>query len=267
MKAIGIEEIHKRILKIAEVFDRICSEHGIPYFMLGGSMLGAIRHKGFIPWDDDMDFGVPYEHYNRLIIFLDKELPNGMRCRTFENCKAVVYPFLKIEDTMTCIDDPRLNIPLDEKLGINIDVFPLFKCDKDSKNAAYARKLLRLQTLLFVDSINEGKKKTLFKKILRKTAPFGKRYLPNKMLSMLSEMKEGDNIANVFGRWGMKESVDKEWYGDNVRYDFENLKLRGLKEYDKYLTQMYGDYMQLPPESQRVAHVDNVYLRLQGRKV
>lgn len=262
MKAIGIEDIHQRILKIAEVFDRICSKHGIPYYMLGGSMLGAIRHKGFIPWDDDMDFGVPYEYYNKLTNILENELPEGMRCCTFENCEAVVYPFIKIEDIETCIDDPRINLPIEEKLGVNIDVFPLAACEKYSKDAARARKLLRLQTLLFVDSIDGGKMKTLIKRVLHNISPFGKQYLPKKMLSLLSEMKNGNDIANVFGRWGIKESVDKEWYGDDIRYDFENLKLCGLKEYDKYLTQMYGDYMQLPPENQRVAHVDNVYLRL-----
>lgn len=261
MIRIDIEDVHQRILNIAEAFDKICSEHDIPYYMLGGTMLGAIRHKGFIPWDDDMDFGVPYEHYNKLISILEQELPQGMRCCTFENCKAVVYPFMKIEDTGTCIDDPRVNLPIEEKLGINIDIFPLVACEKYGKDAAHARKLLRLQTLLFVDSIDGGKMKTLLKRVLHKITPFGKQYLPKKMISLLSVMKDGGDIANIFGRWGIKESVDKEWYGNNVRYDFENLKLCGFKEYDKYLTQMYGDYMQLPPESQRVAHVNNVYLK------
>lgn len=261
MTRIDIEEVHRRILNIAEAFDKICAGHDIPYYMLGGTMLGAIRHKGFIPWDDDMDFGVPFDHYNRLINILEEELPQGMQCCTFENCKAVVYPFMKIEDTETCIDDPRINLPIEEKLGINIDIFPLVACEKYGKDAARARKLLRLQTLLFVDSVDGSKMKTLIKRVLHNLSPFGKKYLPKKMLSILSEMKVGSDIANVFGRWGIRESVDKEWYGTDIRYDFENLKLCGFKEYDKYLTQMYGDYMQLPPNNQQVAHVDNVYLR------
>ena len=261
MIRIDIKEVHRRILNIAEIFDKICSKYDIPYYMLGGTMLGAIRHKGFIPWDDDMDFGVPFEHYNRLINILEEELPQGMRCCTFENCQAVVYPFMKIEDTETCIDDPRINLPIEEKLGINIDIFPLVACEKYGKDAARARKLLRLQTLLFVDSVDGSKMKTLIKRVLHNVSPFGKQYLPKKMLSLLSVMKDGSDIANIFGRWGIKESVDKKWYGTNVRYDFENLKLCGFKEYKKYLTQMYGDYMQLPPDNQQVAHVDNVYLR------
>lgn len=261
MERISLKTIQNRLLQIADVFDRICSEHGIPYYMLGGTMLGTIRHKGFIPWDDDMDFGVPIKYYNRLIEVLEKELPDGMRCCTFENCEAIVYPFFKIEDTKTCVDDPRLDIPTEKKLGINIDIFPIAECDKYSKEAARARRLLRLQTLLFVDSDNGGKAKVAVKRILRTITPFGKEYLCKKMLSIISEMKPGNDIANIFGRWGIKESVCKEWYGSNVRYDFENLKLCGFKEYDKYLTQMYGEYMQLPPNNQQVAHVDNVYLR------
>ena len=261
MIRIDIKEVHRRILNIAEVFDKICAKHDIPYYMLGGTMLGAIRHKGFIPWDDDMDFGVPFEHYSRLINILEEELPQGMRCCTFENCKAVVYPFMKIEDTETCIDDPRVNLPIEEKMGINIDIFPLVACEKYGKDAARARKLLRLQTLIFVDSSDGGNMKRLVKRVLHLATPFGKQYLPKKMLSLLSVMKDGSDIANIFGRWGIKESVDKEWYVENVRYDFENLKLCGFKGYDKYLTQMYGNYMQLPSESQQVAHVDNVYFR------
>jgi lipopolysaccharide cholinephosphotransferase len=261
MKRINLEEQHQRILHIAEVFDRICTEHGIPYYMLGGTMLGAIRHKGFIPWDDDMDFGVPFEYFQKLTGILETNLPEGMRCCTYSNCKAVVYPFMKIEDTETCIDDPRIVLPVEEKLGINVDVFPLAACDKNSKDAAHARKLLRLQTLLFVDSPDKGIIKTIIKMTLRLITSFKKQYLPMKMLSILSSMKTGSDIYNVFGRWGIKESVDKNWYGTNVRYDFEHLKLCGFKDYDKYLTQMYGDYMQLPPEEQRIAHVDNIYLR------
>ena len=66
MEKIGIKEIQQHLLGIAKEFDRICTKHNIPYFMLYGTMLGAVRHKGFIPWDDDMDFGVPIEYYTTI---------------------------------------------------------------------------------------------------------------------------------------------------------------------------------------------------------
>jgi hypothetical protein len=84
-------------------------------------------------------------------------------------------------------------------LGINIDIFPLVACEKYGKDAAHARKLLRLQTLLFVDSSDGGNMKRFVKRVMRLASPFGKQFLPNKMLSLLSEMKDGGDIANIFG--------------------------------------------------------------------
>ena len=128
MKKIGIEEVHSRLLAIAKVFDDICTRHNIPYYMIGGTMLGAIRHKGFIPWDDDMDFGVPIEYYKELIDTLENELPYPYRCCTYKNHPAVLFTYFKIEDQSTCIDDAAIYLPLEDKLGINIDIFPLNHC-------------------------------------------------------------------------------------------------------------------------------------------
>ena len=80
MRPIDIEEAHHILLDIAKAFTKVCDENNIPYYMLGGTMLGAVRHKGFIPWDDDMDFGVPREYYDLLINVLEKELPSPYRC-------------------------------------------------------------------------------------------------------------------------------------------------------------------------------------------
>ena len=74
MEKLGIEDVHKYVLAIAKEFDRICTEHHIPYYMVDGTMLGAVRHQGFIPWDDDMDFGVPIEYYKGPEEILENEL-------------------------------------------------------------------------------------------------------------------------------------------------------------------------------------------------
>lgn len=140
MERIGIEEVHNRVLAIAKEFDRICTFHGIPYYMIGGTMLGAIRHKGFIPWDDDMDFGVPIEHYQELIDILEKELAYPYRCCTYKNHPAVLFNYFKIEDLSTCIDDVAIDLPLHQKLGLNIDIFPLNTCTIGGKAEKTVRK-------------------------------------------------------------------------------------------------------------------------------
>lgn len=89
MQKLYINDIHARLLVIAKTVCHICEQHDIPIYMVGGTMLGAIRHKGFIPWDDDMDFAVTYDNYTRLKDILANELPSPFRLVTFENNKAM----------------------------------------------------------------------------------------------------------------------------------------------------------------------------------
>ena len=131
MDLLNIREIQLCCLKIAKEFAKICERHNIPYYMLEGTMLGAVRHKGFIPWDDDMDFGVPLEHFDEVINLLKKELPAPYKCSTYKDSKCVFFSFFKIEDTSTVLDDKQLPCRLANKIGINIDVFPLVHCNKE----------------------------------------------------------------------------------------------------------------------------------------
>ena len=89
MKLLEIKETQACLLNIAKEFDRICTKHNIPYYMIFGTMIGAIRHKGFIPWDDDMDFGVPIEYYKQLEAILEIELPYPYRCCNYKNHPAI----------------------------------------------------------------------------------------------------------------------------------------------------------------------------------
>ena len=263
MEKIGINDIQSHILAIAKEFDKICSRHDIPYYMLGGTMLGAARHKGFIPWDDDMDFGVPIEHYQQLIEFLEKELPSPYRCCTYKNHPAVLYNFIKIEDRNTLIDDAVIDLPLDQKLGVNIDIFPLNICTLGGKAERRIRRKEDLLGLVYQQSfIHPG---SLWRKMAKNCLKLIYGRSPRKMQReidrMLLSINRGDYLGNLFGRWAEKEIVPIEWYGKNKRYAFEDTSFVGLEDYDKYLTRLYGDYMKLPPEEKRVAHVENVYLR------
>ena len=263
MEKIEINEIHSRILAIAKEFDRICSLHNIPYYMLGGTMLGAVRHKGFIPWDDDMDFGVPIEHYPTLIEHLEKELPSTYRCCTYKNHPAVLYNFIKVEDRDTCIDDGAINLPIDQKLGVNIDIFPLNICTLGGKAEKQIRKKEDLLGIVYQQSFihPDSRWRKMAKKCLQLIYGRNPRRLQEEIDKMLFSIHKGNCLGNLFGRWAEKEIVPIEWYGRNKRYEFEDTPFAGLEGYDKYLTRLYGDYMKLPPKEERIAHVEHIYLR------
>lgn len=258
----SISEVHDLLLGIAKEFHLICTKHEIPYTMLGGTMLGAIRHKGFIPWDDDMDFAVPREHYDQLIEVLEKELSPEYRCLTYKNCEQIKYLFIKIEDSRTCIDDKSLNCNLEEKIGVNVDVFPLDQCNKNSWRIRRIMILRTLNTLFFVESPSYSKLKTLFKKTCMRFAPKDKHFFLKKLEWALLHAGRGDDMGNLIGRWRKKEIFKAEIYQQLTGYPFEDITLRGPQDYEAYLTQMYGNYMQLPPEASRQAHaVEGVYWR------
>ena len=259
MKQISINECHDILLNIAKEFHRICTENNIPYYMLGGTMLGAIRHKGFIPWDDDMDFGIPRKDYERALSVLKKEIKAPYQIRTKDEADHY-YAWYKIEDKTTHIDDPCFKIPIEKKIGVNIDIFPLDSLDdNDFKLFSKIEKWLKWQQTIFVENKQRVKWKAIIKSILRAVIPFGKNHYLDKCEALTQTFRGDKYWGVVYGLGGERDvKVPKEWYGTK-KYPFESIELFGLTEADKYLTFRYGDYMKIPPKSQWHYHADNIY--------
>lgn len=255
-----IREVQQRLLAIAKEFHRICTSEDIPYFMIGGTMLGAVRHQGFIPWDDDMDFGVPRSHYEQLTKALEEKLPEGYRCLTYKNCEQVKYPYIKIEDSTTCIDDKALDCPLEEKPGLNIDVFPIDDCDKGGWRLWRVFLLLSLQTLFFVKSISGSPVKSAVKSVLMHLAPRNRRFFLDRLDYAMRHAGKGC-VANLMGRCRKREVLKPSFFETASDFPFEDTIFRGIGDYDVFLTHFYGDYMQLPPETERQPHVENDFIR------
>ena len=176
-KNLNIKESQVRLLRIARHFDEICKANSIPYYMLGGTMLGAIRHHGFIPWDDDMDFGVPIEYYEQLRQLLKDNLPPDIRVCEYENCKGCRTAFIKLDDTHSCIDDKCVNLPLEEKLGLNIDIFPLVTCNKSGFMVNRHLFLTKFNSIVFTEPISGSRLKHHIKKVLQLLMPFSQNIL------------------------------------------------------------------------------------------
>lgn len=258
-----LHDVQERLLRLAVAFDEICQRHGIKYYMLGGTMLGAIRHKGFIPWDDDMDFGVMREDFDKLAAILEKELPKHYQCCTFQNSRAVIYPVMKLADMETCLLDQRIDLPPEQQLGVNIDIFPLDRCPQQCYKISFIRFLVWLTTIVYVESTPWSKSKHIIKKILRSLCPISNSHLCKIAEHLSRSIGVGNCIANHYGRWKSKEIIPEGWYGEGTKYEFNGKMLMGFKEYDLYLTRLYGNYMSLPPENQRISHVENIYKRFE----
>ncbi len=257
MRKLSLEEVHDILLNIAKEFHRICACHNIPYYMLGGTMLGAVRHKGFIPWDDDMDFGVPREHFNELKNSLEKELPSYYHLLTMDNNDSLILDFIKIEDTRTIMYE-HIKGDTNYTFGLNIDIFPLDVCNGNkgyfSRNFMI-RTLVRCQFFRFANARNRRGLKKAISYTLKITLPFLKRKTIVNYLEKHVATK-GDHCVNIYGAWGFKEIIPLSTFESQQLYLFEDTQFYGPKDSDTYLTRLYGNYMQLPPEDKRRVHIE-----------
>lgn len=250
-----IKEIQKAVLKIAVEFARIMDKHGIPYYMIGGTMLGAIRHGGFIPWDDDMDFGVLRNDYNRAKDVLQQELSNPYRL-LFGKQGLVNYDSTKIEDTSTIIVEKGRN-PNAPSTGLFIDIFPIDICNNKfgmfSRNK-WIRRFMGINNLKYIWP------KPLHHKMIALLVHI----MPeNFFMSLAHKMlyRKGDYYINYGGMYGAREIVPKEYFGKPMEYKFENVSFLGAEKPDKLLSCIYGNYMQLPPENKRDTHIIACYFK------
>jgi len=262
MQQVDIKYCHRILLDIAKNMDRICRENNIPYYMVGGTMLGAVRHKGFIPWDDDLDFGIPRQHFDKFLQIAMDSLPPYLKVSTYQNDRRIVYGCAKIQDTRTLIHDPRRKSSLEEQLGVNVDVFPLDYCDRLGARYYFIQFLIRIQTLLFVESTNTNWTKEIVRKALRFLLPVKSSYFPHKVDKIVKKMAVDKlNIGSFWSGYKAKHIMPIDVWGKPTEYLFEDTKFFGVENYDAYLFQLMGDYMQLPPEHKRTVHCEGIYLK------
>lgn len=247
---VDINIVHERVLQIAVAFHEILTKHHIPYYMLGGSMLGAIRHKGFIPWDDDMDFGVPRSFYDQAITVLEDELPSYYRVLKATNGEAV-YDGCKIEDKRTIVEEED---SVGIIRGLNIDIFPL---DSGNNKWGICSWNWWVKHIMGINIYKYMWPKTLKEQwVAIMVRLFPRNYFHN--IARLMIHSQGEYYINYGGYWGPKEIVRKDIMGTPTLYQFENIKLYGSEDYDGYLKCLYNNYMQLPPENKRHIHIKSI---------
>lgn len=266
-----LAQIHDLLLAYLLEVDRICKKHNIKYFLAGGTLLGAIRHHGFIPWDDDADVMMLRPDYEKFLKIVADELPPNMRVQTPKTEKGNhnVFTKIRIDNTLFATKFTG-NFPTMHN-GIFIDVV----CHDQTANSKWGQRMhliatLATRSMVFNKWGNTPIDTEGFPKVLVGIGNFCKKHLPmrflewmqNHTIAFFAQKRKAKYLYDGMGRNLRRGSFPKEWLDEAVYVDFEGCKLPVPKEYDKYLTYLYGDYMQMIPVSERRMSHSIVWLDL-----
>ena len=268
MKYLSLEEMQKVYLEMLYEFDKICKENNLRYDLVGGSLLGAVRHKGFIPWDDDIDVNMPrpdYEKFLSLSLNGKLKLPEhreviSNRNNTFARhyARYIRHDVKRASEYSSDEDCPFIGIDIfvedgipNSNLAFSIQIFKI----------EFWRKML-LISLSRPNTSSKGKKVAILKNILR---PILKKIGSFRIAKHLEKIckkidfEKADYVAGITGMYGKKEKWSKKDMLPQTYMEFEGDKFPTYKNYDIYLSNLYGDYMKLPPEEKRIPHGDKGY--------
>jgi lipopolysaccharide cholinephosphotransferase len=261
MKQLDASELKKVILQILIEFDQFCSRHDLLLYPAGGTMLGAIRHKGFIPWDDDIDVCMPREDYEKMMqIFPRDPIARKYGLIGYELGNAE-FPFVKVIDKRTKVEQRYSNS--DENSCLWIDVLPVDGVPDDVvKSRDIYRKVEKYRKILMLNFANPKEGKTRMKRIFKRfVIPFAKMYgtkRANEKIIALAKSTPFQSAHHVgiisWGLYGTGEIVDKKAFVQPVPVEFEGYQMSAMSCWDEYLSGIYGDYMTLPPAEQRQTH-------------
>lgn len=252
------EEIQHLSFKVLSFFDSFCKENNLRYSLAAGTMLGAIRHKGFIPWDDDVDVIMPRPDYDKLLS-LRTRIENGFALINFENMDIPYFAYSKLIDTNTLVIE-HMSIP--NSRGIDVDIFPVDGLPNNILSIkfhfgvlSFYKKLIALCTL----KITRGQ--SLLNYLLKLL------FIPPARLFLNLEtiVKSLDRLARKYSfnnskivaaqtlNYGEREILPREAFDEYVDVEFCGKEFSAISCYDTYLRNLFGDYMILPPIEQRIS--------------
>ena len=254
------------LLEIIDDLDKVCRENNIRYYLIGGSMLGAVRHKGFIPWDDDIDVAMPREDYERFKKLAPECLLSQHKFVYGEIDNEYHYFFGKIYHQNTTLIEYADPFYVG---GIFVDIFPIdgLPSNKILRNLHYWHfdQWRNLVSLAAVKNIPKDSAKNILKSTLKNflSLPFCLKMCDK--LASVFPFGTSDLAVNYGGAWRKKEITRHENFAEGVDCEFEGRTLRIPVGYENILREVYGDYMKLPPKEKQVSHHSHYYVNLERR--
>ena len=264
------DDANKRVqnltLNTLQVFMRFCEKHELRYFITGGALIGVMRHHGFIPWDDDIDIAMPRPDFDRFHVLLKTQMPEGFGiCNRYtdDNWHFAMSQFIDRESKILIhlAQQPRT-------AHIWVDVFPLDGLPNRKlarwfriKNVLLRRYLVQIAHIR--TQVDAQRKRPLKERVVLgfcRIVPVGKLVNTKRQLDKIEKILRRSDYdkthwcGNMLGRYREREAVPKAWFGTPKEGMFEGVSVKIPQDSHRVLTALYGDYMQLPPEEERVAH-------------
>lgn len=256
-------ELKQIELKIFLEFKKICDMHNIKYFICGGTLLGAVRHKGFIPWDDDIDILMLRDEYEKFIKIAHLYLPDYYFLQNIYTEREFYCNYSKIRDTRTTFIEnsvKKLNI----NHGVFIDIFPLDIYPKSRLIQVYIKIIEKFANSIIFEQYEVINGKSVKEKI---TSKFSHVFFKTAYKATMCKEKlykninkrNGNKVKNYSGAWGDKEIHDISYFKEQINLEFEGIYVSAPKKFDQYLRNVYGNYMIYPPIEKQVSH-HNCYI-------
>lgn len=262
MREITSKELLQLQLDILRDVDSFCRKNGIEYFLVGGTGIGAVRHGGYIPWDDDIDIGMTRPNYDKFLSSFPGSYPN-LNVYAPEIDWEYYAPYANVCDNRTILFEGA-NSHRHDEIGVKIDVFPYDGVPSDMQEfEAMRKKATKIRHLCYYKKLILSKVKInsyrhliallLWKvrTIFRSHASYQKQL---HALAMQTPYKDAEFVEKIVFPYAHNKPCKKEIFESYCDMPFENITVRNLVAYDEYLRSVFGDYMQLPPEEEQVCH-------------
>ena len=261
-----MNELQKKLFEMFSWLTNFIEKNGLRYYVVGGTMLGAVRHKGFIPWDDDIDIAMPRKDYEKLNELLEKPIEHYVVESVKSEKKDFIYAFSKLYDMNTSMTE---NASTKVERGVYIDIFPLdgIKGDSYEETLENYKKIDRNRMLLAMKVCKYRKDRKWWKNvaaIVGSALPINTKKLTRKVdfLCSQGDWETDAYVGQLISPYRTREIMPKEVYGQPTKYEFEGLTVYGPEKFDEYLTKLYKDWRQLPPEDKRHSAHDFINLDL-----